>query len=158
MASTLLQRALGTVLRPFSKVEPKEAPTVALMTLVAFLLLAAYYLLKTVREPLILLQGGAETKLYARAAQTLIMVGVVYAYGELARRVGRIFWMKDTYIPLDIYFYDAQGNLVDVARNMRPQNETKDPMLFRSKPAQFVVEVLSGSIFPGNSIDILQCK
>ncbi len=90
MASTLLQRALGTVLRPFSKVEPKEAPTVALMTLVAFLLLAAYYLLKTVREPLILLQGGAETKLYARAAQTLIMVGVVYVYGELARRVGRM--------------------------------------------------------------------
>lgn len=68
------------------------------------------------------------------------------------------FWMKDTYIPLDIYFYDAKGKLVDVARNMRPQNETKDPMLFRSKPAQFVVEVLAGSIFPGNSIDILQCK
>ena len=68
------------------------------------------------------------------------------------------FWMKDTYIPLDIYFYSAQGKLVDVARNMRPYNETKDPMLFRSKPSQFVVEVVADSIFPGNSIDILQCK
>jgi AAA family ATP:ADP antiporter len=59
------------------------------MALTAFLLLTAYYLLKTVREPLILLEGGAEVKLYARAGQALLMVGVVYVYGELARRVGR---------------------------------------------------------------------
>ncbi|HET7294509.1 MAG TPA: Npt1/Npt2 family nucleotide transporter [Vicinamibacteria bacterium] len=62
---------------------------VALMALAAFLLLTAYYLLKTVREPLILLQGGAEVKLYARASQTVIMLGVVHVYGELARRFGR---------------------------------------------------------------------
>ena len=61
----------------------------ALMTLTAFLLLTAYYLLKTVREPLILLEGGAEVKLYARASQALIMLGVVHVYGELARRFGR---------------------------------------------------------------------
>jgi AAA family ATP:ADP antiporter len=42
-----------------------------------------------VREPLILLQGGAEVKLYARAGQAVLMVGVVHVYGELARRVGR---------------------------------------------------------------------
>ena len=39
------------------------------------------------REPLILLQGGAEMKLYARAGQAVLMVGVVHLYGELARRV-----------------------------------------------------------------------
>src|SRR5512143_3590298 len=60
------------------------------MTLAAFLLLSAYYLLKTVREPLILLQGGAEVKLYARAGQAVIMAGFVHVYGELARRVGRM--------------------------------------------------------------------
>jgi AAA family ATP:ADP antiporter len=60
------------------------------MTLTTFLLLTAYYLLKTVREPLILLQGGAEVKLYARAGQAVLMFGVVHLYGELARRVGRI--------------------------------------------------------------------
>jgi AAA family ATP:ADP antiporter len=59
------------------------------MTLAAFLLLTAYYLLKTVREPLILLQGGAEVKLYARAGQAVIMLAFVHFYGELARRVGR---------------------------------------------------------------------
>jgi AAA family ATP:ADP antiporter len=60
------------------------------MALAAFLLLTAYYLLKTVREPLILLHGGAEVKLYARAAQAVLMVGVVHVYGEIARRVGRL--------------------------------------------------------------------
>ncbi|HEX6273011.1 MAG TPA: hypothetical protein VFZ53_08225, partial [Polyangiaceae bacterium] len=62
---------------------------VGVMTLAAFLLLTAYYLLKTVREPLILLQGGAEVKLYARAGQAVIMAAFVHFYGELARRVGR---------------------------------------------------------------------
>src|SRR5262245_35632082 len=83
-------RALTVLFRPFTKVHPHEAATVGLMTLTAFLVLPAYYLLKTVREPLILLQGGAEVKLYARAAQTVLMVAVVHVYGELARRVGRV--------------------------------------------------------------------
>jgi AAA family ATP:ADP antiporter len=85
-----LQTVLARIFRPFTKVRPEEASTVALMTLTAFLLLTAYYLLKTVREPLILLQGGAEVKLYARAAQAVLMVGVVHLYGGLARRVGRL--------------------------------------------------------------------
>jgi AAA family ATP:ADP antiporter len=82
--------AVAYLLRPFTKVQADEAVTVVLMTLCAFSLLTAYYLLKTVREPLILLQGGAEVKLYARAAQAVLMVGVVHIYGELARRVGRV--------------------------------------------------------------------
>lgn len=82
-------RVLSVLFRPFSKVKPAEAVVVGVMTLAAFLLLTAYYLLKTVREPLILLQGGAETKIYARAAQALIMAVFVHFYGELAKRVGR---------------------------------------------------------------------
>src|SRR5215471_12872407 len=85
-----LHRVFAHLFRPFSRVHPEEVGIVALMTLTTFLLLTAYYLLKTVREPLILLQGGAEVKLYARAAQAVLMVGVVHLYGELARRVGRI--------------------------------------------------------------------
>jgi len=87
---SLLHRGLAILLRPFTKVQPQEAVTVTIMTLAAFLLLSAYYLLKTVREPLILLQGGAEVKLYARAGQAVIMAGFVHVYGELARRVGRM--------------------------------------------------------------------
>src|SRR5688572_27408946 len=85
----LVRRGLARFLRPFSRVEPGEVALVGVMTLTAFLLLTAYYLLKTVREPLILLQGGAEVKLYARAGQAVIMAVFVHFYGELARRVGR---------------------------------------------------------------------
>ncbi len=87
---TLPNRLGAALLRPFSKVEPNEIRTLVLMTLSAFLLLSAYYLLKTVREPLILLQGGAEVKLYARAGQAVLMAVFVHFYGELARRVGRM--------------------------------------------------------------------
>jgi AAA family ATP:ADP antiporter len=85
-----LESLLSRALRPFAKVEPREAITTVAMALAAFLLLTAYYQLKTVREPLILLHGGAEVKLYARAAQAVLMVGVVHVYGEIARRVGRL--------------------------------------------------------------------
>src|SRR6478735_6875553 len=85
-----IQRGFARAFRPFTQVHPDEVGIVALMTLTTFLLLTAYYLLKTVREPLILLQGGAEVKLYARAGQALIMAVFVHFYGELARHVGRM--------------------------------------------------------------------
>lgn len=90
-------RLLARVLRPFSKVRPDEAATVVLMTVTSFVLLAAYYLLKTVREPLVLLHGGAEMKLYLRAAQAILMLGVVHVYGKLARRVGRTKLLASVY-------------------------------------------------------------
>jgi AAA family ATP:ADP antiporter len=90
MTGTTPQRIISRLLRPVTRVEPHEATTVVLMTVASFLLLMSYYLLKTVREPLILLHGGAEMKLYARASQAVLMVGFVYLYGELARRVGRM--------------------------------------------------------------------
>jgi len=86
---TVTRTLWAKILRPFTKVQPDEAASVTLMAVTAFLLLTAYYLLKTVREPLILLQGGAEVKLYARAGQAFLMAIVVHFYGELARRVGR---------------------------------------------------------------------
>jgi AAA family ATP:ADP antiporter len=79
-------------------VRPDEAATVVLMTLTSFVLLGAYYLLKTVREPLVLLHGGAEMKLYLRAAQAILMLGVVHVYGKLARRVGRTTLLASVYL------------------------------------------------------------
>ena len=61
----------------------------ALLALDVFLLLAAYYLLKVAREPLILLSGGAEVKSYASAGQSFLLVFVSMAYGWLSTRVGR---------------------------------------------------------------------
>ena len=51
------------------------------MALNVFLLLVAYYILKTVREPLILATGGAELKSYAAAFQALTLIAYVPLYG-----------------------------------------------------------------------------
>lgn len=71
-----------------------------LLGLNAFLMLTAYYLLKTVREPLILVGsvggsggsralGGAELKTYASAAQAVLLVGLIPVYARLVNRVSR---------------------------------------------------------------------
>ena len=93
-----LDRRLARVLRLFAKVEPREAVTALVMTLIVFLLLTAYYLLKVAREPLILTHGGAEVKQYAAAGQALLLVVVVRAYSEVARRVGRMKLLAIVYL------------------------------------------------------------
>jgi ATP:ADP antiporter, AAA family len=85
MKRGLIDRAL----QPFGDVRPGEGATVLLMCLGVHLLLVAYYVLKTVREPLILLAGGAELKSYAAAAQALALVFYVPFYGWLAARLPR---------------------------------------------------------------------
>jgi AAA family ATP:ADP antiporter len=70
-------------------VKEGEARTVLLMALNVFLLLTAYYVLKVLREPLILVGGGAELKSYASAGQALLLLLVVPLYGRLASRVSR---------------------------------------------------------------------
>jgi AAA family ATP:ADP antiporter len=96
-ASSSADQLVARFLRPFAKVEPTEALTAAVMTLCVFLLLLAYYLLKTAREPLILLQGGAEVKAYTAAGQSLLLIPVVRIYASLARRVGRMQLVGGTY-------------------------------------------------------------
>jgi AAA family ATP:ADP antiporter len=89
-ASLSGEQLAARLLRPFAKVEASEAVTAAVMTLTVFLLLLAYYLLKTAREPLILLHGGAEVKSYAAAGQSLLLIPVVRIYSDLAKRFNRM--------------------------------------------------------------------
>src|SRR5512144_2086580 len=79
---------LDRLLRPFTDVEPGESGTALLMFLNLFLLLLGYYVLRTVREPLIL-ESGAEVKSYASAGQALALMGFVPLYGWFASKVGR---------------------------------------------------------------------
>ena len=51
-----------------------------------FLLLTAYYILKVIREPLILLEGGAVERSYARGLQAGLLVLLIPGYGLLANR------------------------------------------------------------------------
>jgi AAA family ATP:ADP antiporter len=80
---------LDRLLRPLSEVRAGEAGRVLQLLGSLFVLMVAYYVLKTVREPLILATGGAEVKSYAAAIQALLLIGFVPAYGWLTRRVAR---------------------------------------------------------------------
>lgn len=60
-----------------------------LLALNIFLLLTAYYVLKPVREALILGQGSAELKSYMSAGMVGVLAIVVPLYGRLASRVPR---------------------------------------------------------------------
>jgi ATP:ADP antiporter, AAA family len=80
---------IDRALRVFGDVRAREGATVLLMCLNVFLLLLAYYILKTVREPLILMAGGAELKSYAAAVQALTLIAYVPFYGWVAQRLPR---------------------------------------------------------------------
>jgi AAA family ATP:ADP antiporter len=82
---------LDRVLGVFTEVRPGESLTALLLMLNMFFLLAAYYLLKTIREPLILnARGGAEVKSYAAAATAGLLMLLVPAYSAIAARVSRV--------------------------------------------------------------------
>lgn len=55
----------------------------------AFLLLVAYYIVRTLREPLLLVHGSAELKTYASAAAALALLLLVPLYGVAFRRVDK---------------------------------------------------------------------
>ena len=80
---------LDRTLSMFADVRPGEGATAVLMLINIFLLLICYSVIKTVREPLILLGGGAEVRSYAAAGQALVLMGFVPLYGWVASRVNR---------------------------------------------------------------------
>jgi ATP:ADP antiporter, AAA family len=84
---TLLDRCLLL----FSDVRDGEGAGVLLLATNVFLLLGTYYILKTIREPLILSQpGGAEIKSYAAAAQMAVFLVLLRVYGALGSRCNRM--------------------------------------------------------------------
>src|SRR5215471_14127528 len=80
---------LEHLLSPIADVRRGEAVSALLMTLMMFLVLGGYYLLKTAREIFILSEGGAEVKSYSSAGQALLLLIIVPAYGAFASRVNR---------------------------------------------------------------------
>lgn len=83
--ASLIDRGLGLVTR----VQPGEGTTALLMATKVLVLLCAYYLIKPVREALILSTGGAEIKSYASVGQAGLLVILVPLYGYLVARVRR---------------------------------------------------------------------
>ena len=93
-----LDRFLGL----FSEVRPGEGARALLMLVNVFLILVSYYVIKTVREPLILgtevpgflqalgIKSAAEVKTFAAAGQALVLIAFVPAYSWFASRVDRM--------------------------------------------------------------------
>ncbi len=78
--------------------------------------------------------------------------GMLFIYPEAARRS---FYMKNTYIPLDILFFGSDSTAVSFQENAEPLDETPLPS---GEPAQFVLEINGGlvqewNIEEGDKID-----
>jgi AAA family ATP:ADP antiporter len=108
---------IDRLLRVFGEVRAGESGTVLLLFANLFLLLVGYYVLKTVRDTLILTDksGGAEVKAYASAGQALLLIGFVPVYSWLAARVDRvrlIFGMIAFYVvSIELFFVAMRGGL-----------------------------------------------
>ena len=104
----------------FAPVRSGEGVGALLLAANVFLLLAAYYIFRPVREALILTEGGAEVKSYASAGQALLLLAVIPAYGAFASKVNRIrliTWVTLFFIShLLIFAYlGSQGVRVGIA-------------------------------------------
>ncbi len=104
----------------FTDIREGETPTALILAVNVFLLLGTYYLLKTVRESLILSENGAEVKSYAAAAQAALLLVVVPLYGKLGTKVNRmklIGWVTGFFILnlLGFWLAGSAGRRVGVA-------------------------------------------
>lgn len=100
-------RAAG-FLRLFTVVHAGETPTVLLLSLNIFLLFTAYYIIKPVREALIIAGKGAEIKSYLSAASAVLLIFVVKLFSRLSSRFPRqklIGWITGFFISNLILFF-----------------------------------------------------
>ncbi|MFX8331595.1 DUF192 domain-containing protein, partial [Acinetobacter baumannii] len=54
------------------------------------------------------------------------------------------YWMKDTEIPLDIIWINAQQKIIDIAANTPPCEHDPCQIYTAPSPAQYVLEVNAG--------------
>ncbi|HEY7754105.1 MAG TPA: hypothetical protein VH856_09845 [Steroidobacteraceae bacterium] len=95
----------------FTRVQPGEGRCIAVLALQAFTLMVAYYLIRPVREALILAEGGAESRSYAVAVQAMLLMLLIPAYGALMRRVasGRVYQFVNAFFALNLLAFFLAG-------------------------------------------------
>jgi uncharacterized membrane protein (UPF0127 family) len=104
------------------------------------------------REPFVVLKGSRFTVELAETQekQALGLMfrdslpddrGMLFVFpGEAMRG----FWMKNTRIPLDIFYFDSDLKLVSVAENTQPCQTRQCPGYRSASPARYVLELNSG--------------
>lgn len=90
MARGFVSMARTKALQRLWAVPREELRTAAALAFYVFILLGSYYVLKTVREALILAEDGAAVKVYAGAVQAAVLMAVVPLYSALANRMPRV--------------------------------------------------------------------
>lgn len=85
MQKSALERFLGL----FTDVRPGEGLTALMLATNIFLILTAYYIIKPVREGLILSGSGPEVKSYLAAVLVIVLIGTVKLFAWLAGRFSR---------------------------------------------------------------------
>ncbi len=64
--------------------------------------------------------------------------GMLFIFPDTANRA---FWMKNTFIPLDLVFMDAGRQVLHIAHNAKPHDES---LILSQLPAKYVLEVPAG--------------
>lgn len=127
----------------------------------------------TVPEPLFVQEGVLEFHSPGNAPASLLRLNIEIAQDQLERTEGLMwrkkmgenegmlfvfdfeepqsFWMRNTYIPLDIIYINEKFEVVTVLRDVPVLNDVSRPSV---KPAKYVVEVNAGiaekhAIVPG---------
>jgi uncharacterized membrane protein (UPF0127 family) len=87
--------------------------------------------------------------------------GMLFKFNEGQTRT---FWMKNTYIPLDIIFIDANKQIVNIAKDFQPcqkidPSQQNCPTTSSLAPAKYVLEINAGesktyNLKPGDLVEI----
>lgn len=106
-----LEKSPGIVhkfLRLFTAIHPHEVPTALLLSLNVFFLMSGYYIIKPIREGLILEGKGPEVKSYLGAVIAILFIPVIKIFSSIVSRFPRqkfITWITLFFISNLIIFY-----------------------------------------------------
>lgn len=119
------------------------------------------------RDPYVVLKGERFTVELADTGEKQAL-GLMFRdhladdHGMLFRFPGeamRSFWMKNTRIPLDIFYFDSNRQLVSVAENAQPCRSQRCPPYPSAAPARYVLELRAGKaaelgVRPGDVLEL----
>ena len=69
--------------------------------------------------------------------------GMLFIQPE-AKPVG--FWMKNTYLPLDILYFDSTGQLIELYANVPPCTAPACPIYASTAAVKYILEIKGGSV------------
>ena len=112
MNATQRLTAVERFLTLFTRVQAGEGRSVGILALQAFTLMVAYYLIRPVREALILTEGTAELRSYAVGVQALLLLLILPVYGQLVRRCAsnRVFQFVMAFFALNLVAFSLIGH------------------------------------------------